>query len=199
MRSGGRARQPHLRPFSPAEPPAAKYVHPTPSLSAYLQGLRGRPEDHVVWAWPDGMELQAALQNLHAGRCWCGKPSAPRVQWTDGGWACSREHQRAWWKQFEFWHDVRTRVLNRDGWECRACGAELGAQAQVDHIVPVTDGGPMWDRNNLQSLCAECHVSKTAGDLRSRNAGRRRQRPAGVLPLEHYGGRIGSGDGTCPG
>ena len=178
-----------LRPFSPARPAdGTKYVHPTPSLSAHLQGLRGRPEDHIVWTFPEGMDLQAALANLHAGRCWCGRPPAPRVQWTDGGWACSRDHQRVWWRQFEFWHDVRTSVLDLDGWECRACGAELGAGAQVDHITPVTDGGPMWDRDNMQSLCTECHVVKTAADYRNRTAEQRRRRPAGVQPLEHYGG-----------
>lgn len=188
MRPGAGTRLPHLRPFSPPRPSATKYVHPTPSLSAHLQGLaRGRPEDHIVWTWPEGMELQTALGNLRAGRCWCGDPPAPRVQWTDGGWACSRDHQRTWWRQFEFWHDVRVRVLDRDGWECRMCGTDLGANAQVDHIVPVTDGGPMWDRGNMQSLCTECHVSKTAEDLRRRTVEARRRPPAGVRPLEHYG------------
>lgn len=178
-----------LRPFSLPETPATKYVHPTPSLSAHLQGLtRGRPEDHIIWTCPEGMDLQSALANLHSGKCWCGKPPARTRSWTDGGWACSRVHQRTWWKQFEFWHDVRLQILDRDGWECTKCGMELGAHAQIDHVVPVADGGSMWGRDNMQSLCAECHMSKTTDDLRRRTAERRRRAAAGTLPLEHYGG-----------
>ena len=188
MRPWGRAGQPRLRPFSPTEPPATKYVHPTPSLSAHLQGLRGRPEDHIVWTFPEDMELHTALANLHAGKCWCGRPPARTRSWTDGGWACSRTHQSTWWKQFEFWHDVRTQVLDRDGWECAKCGLEMVTGAQVDHVVPVADGGSMWNRDNMQSLCAECHASKTAGDLRNRTAARRRKLAEGMRPLDHYAG-----------
>lgn len=31
----------------------------------------------------------------------------------------------------------------------------------VDHIRPLSLGGDMWDRCNLQSLCASCHGKKT--------------------------------------
>lgn len=63
---------------------------------------------------------------------------------------------------------------------------ELGANAQVDHVTPVADGGAMWDRRNLQSLCVGCHESKTAAEHRRRIVERRRA-AFEMLPLEHYG------------
>lgn len=30
----------------------------------------------------------------------------------------------------------------------------------VDHIVPIEDGGSMWEWDNLQSLCIVCHNRK---------------------------------------
>lgn len=32
---------------------------------------------------------------------------------------------------------------------------------EVDHIIPVEQGGPMWDRHNHQSLCKSHHSMKT--------------------------------------
>lgn len=34
----------------------------------------------------------------------------------------------------------------------------------VDHIVPILDGGPIDDPNNLQSLCLSHNAKKTAED-----------------------------------
>lgn len=61
-------------------------------------------------------------------------------------------------------------VLSRDGFRCKACGADAGADAgadplvrlDVDHIDPVSNGGktvPM----NLRTLCSRCNNGK--GDL----------------------------------
>ena len=79
---GARGRRSHhVCPLTPTERSASttKYVHPTPSLSAHLQGLKERPEDHIVWTWPDDMDLQTALRNLHDGKCWCGIPLSTEV------------------------------------------------------------------------------------------------------------------------
>lgn len=32
---------------------------------------------------------------------------------------------------------------------------------EVDHIIEIEDGGEIWDINNLQSLCKQCHINKT--------------------------------------
>lgn len=42
----------------------------------------------------------------------------------------------------------------------------------VDHIVPIIDGGSMWDETNLQSLCYPCHFAKTDAERRRRASGR---------------------------
>ena len=44
--------------------------------------------------------------------------------------------------------------------ECRKAG-KLTKATVVDHIVPIRQGGPALDENNLQSLCASCHGSKS--------------------------------------
>lgn len=61
------------------------------------------------------------------------------------------------------WRVLRRRVL-REQPIC-PCG-EL--TREVDHIIPVEDGGPMWDRANLQAFCPRCHARKTNADVRSR-------------------------------
>jgi 5-methylcytosine-specific restriction endonuclease McrA len=49
---------------------------------------------------------------------------------------------------------------------CRTCLAqgEESLSEDVDHIVPLEDGGPQWERANLQGLCAYHHAEKTAGE-----------------------------------
>lgn len=58
------------------------------------------------------------------------------------------------------WHNLRTRVLKRDGYQCKEC-LRYGRVTQantVHHIKPV-DGKPELYLNskNCLSLCAECH------------------------------------------
>jgi 5-methylcytosine-specific restriction endonuclease McrA len=55
------------------------------------------------------------------------------------------------------WKDIRLRVLARDGRICYVCGGEA---TQVDHIVPRTKMGDMWDMDNLAAICARCNVRK---------------------------------------
>lgn len=56
---------------------------------------------------------------------------------------------------------LRSKVLHRDQYTCRACGATRGAGAElhIDHIVPVADGGRTCEQN-LQTLCAVCNLGK---------------------------------------
>lgn len=37
---------------------------------------------------------------------------------------------------------------------------------EVDHIIPISLNGKMWDKNNLQTLCYDCHKKKTAKDMK---------------------------------
>ena len=54
---------------------------------------------------------------------------------------------------------MRKRILNRDGYRCRACGRP--GRLEVDHVVPIQRGGAAWDADNLQALCRSCHIEKT--------------------------------------
>jgi 5-methylcytosine-specific restriction protein A len=68
--------------------------------------------------------------------------------------------------------------------ECAACGAE-SMKTHLDHIIPVSLGGSMWDTRNHQTLCNSCHSKKTK---------REQQNPlpyrlnidGGKIPLKNY-------------
>ena len=64
------------------------------------------------------------------------------------------------------WRMLRRRVLERDGWRCRTCGK--AGRLEVDHVIPIADGGDWWAVGNLQALCRRCHIAKTAAENRAR-------------------------------
>jgi 5-methylcytosine-specific restriction endonuclease McrA len=51
------------------------------------------------------------------------------------------------------------RIWNRDGRECVTC--QSAVDLTIDHIVPVSLGGPNSD-NNLQTMCRSCNSRKGA-------------------------------------
>ena len=59
---------------------------------------------------------------------------------------------------------IRFRVMKRDNFSCRACGAspalQLGLSLHVDHIKPWSRGGETID-GNLQTLCEACNLGKS--------------------------------------
>lgn len=56
---------------------------------------------------------------------------------------------------------LRFRILERDGFRCRYCGARAsdGAVLQVDHIHPASKGGKT-QLENLITACFECNAGK---------------------------------------
>lgn len=60
------------------------------------------------------------------------------------------------------WAVLRRKVLLRDRYTCQHCG-RFGNN--VDHAVPVAQGGLEWDTDNLQALCRSCHSRKTAKEV----------------------------------
>ena len=60
------------------------------------------------------------------------------------------------------WRRRREQVLSREPL-CRSCSdqGKTVEATDVDHIVPLADGGDHSD-DNLQPLCHECHSRKTA-------------------------------------
>lgn len=66
------------------------------------------------------------------------------------------------------WRAKRERILVRDAFVCQTCKRVVsGHEANVDHIVPLEDGGSDRD-DNLQTLCRSCHGKKTSGEQRAR-------------------------------
>ena len=57
------------------------------------------------------------------------------------------------------WAVVRRAVIERDLYRCVKC--QKAGRLEVDHIVPVVQGGPWWDVEGLQTLCVGCHISKS--------------------------------------
>ena len=71
------------------------------------------------------------------------------------------------------WRRVRARVLAAEP-RCRMCVAagrdiengRVSWATEVDHIIPLVQGGARLDRANLQPLCGRCHAEKTAREAR---------------------------------
>lgn len=63
------------------------------------------------------------------------------------------------------WFWVRKDVLRRDRYTCQICGKRFRkALLDVDHIMPVRAGVNPFDKDNLRTLCRECHRLKTKLD-----------------------------------
>lgn len=61
------------------------------------------------------------------------------------------------------WLRIRARQLARAP-ICEGC--ERAPASEVDHITPISAGGPKRDPANLQSMCGACHKGKTNAQRR---------------------------------
>ena len=61
------------------------------------------------------------------------------------------------------WFFVRKDVLRRDHYRCSICKKRFRKKdLDVDHIIPMRTGIDPFDKENLRTLCKECHRLKTA-------------------------------------
>lgn len=76
-----------------------------------------------------------------------------------------REKRRQERRKYDRRPSSRTKPRGRVGSVCERCGfvPEDPCQLQVDHITPKWKGGADR-RDNLQTLCANCHCLKTKRD-----------------------------------
>jgi 5-methylcytosine-specific restriction endonuclease McrA len=65
------------------------------------------------------------------------------------------------------WAEMRDKILKRDNYTCKDCGASKDAFLEVHHVNPIHKGGPEFDEKNLITLCIKCH------DKRHKKKGRR--------------------------
>lgn len=63
------------------------------------------------------------------------------------------------------WRRLTKQILKRDNHQCqiRYVGICTGRATEVDHIIPVTQGGTDHP-SNLQAACRECHLAKSSDE-----------------------------------
>lgn len=69
------------------------------------------------------------------------------------------------------WMAIRRRILLRDKYTCQGCSV-VRMDNEIDHRVPLEQGGSADDDGNLWVLCIECHKAKTQKEAQER-AGKR--------------------------
>jgi 5-methylcytosine-specific restriction protein A len=72
------------------------------------------------------------------------------------------------------WAMTREAVLARDS-ICKVCDRRLSVE--VDHIMPLSEGGDPWSLEGLQGICPACHEAKTTEE------NRRRPKPLPAQPV----------------
>ena len=59
------------------------------------------------------------------------------------------------------WQQVRLVILERDHHACQVNGPNCkGKATQVDHIVPLAEGGARLDHANLRASCSTCNAGR---------------------------------------
>lgn len=79
-------------------------------------------------------------------------------------WERSRAKRRAQLAEVEHEPYTRREIYDRDGGLCQGCGVELPFEPngfQIDHIVPISRGGPDTPAN-VQLMCPACNREKWA-------------------------------------
>ena len=118
---------------------------------------------------PRALVSPAANWRKKKGMCpWCNEPSSePQPGWHP---LCRRYYFAARGATYYEVNGIATPLAAKT--PCAKCG---GAATEIDHIVSLavarntsnTEMLKAWTVQNLQWLCASCHSSKTAADIRS--------------------------------
>lgn len=80
------------------------------------------------------------------------------------------------------WRTLKRRVTQRDHGCCYLCGLDQSdldpdeEQHQLDHIVPIFQGGSVTSLDNLGLACTTCHEAKSKAEAARANRARRRER-----------------------
>lgn len=95
------------------------------------------------------------------------------------------------WRSSARWQRLRLEILERDGYRCKVCGPKCKGKAnEADHIIPVADGGPIWEPSNLRAACDACNTWRA--QLQKNKLGWKRSKTHIVLVV----GPMGSGKST---
>lgn len=85
----------------------------------------------------------------------------------------------------EFASSDKDFILARDARRCYLCGR---AADEVDHVVPIAEGGPN-DPSNGRAICARCHREKSYQEMLRGMERRRRKLRLPPEPHPFYAGR----------
>jgi 5-methylcytosine-specific restriction endonuclease McrA len=95
----------------------------------------------------------------------CSLPECPDFA-DPGETRCNRHKINTWqtstWTRPPGWARIRQSVLHRDRHTCVYCGNPAD---QVDHVLPVSQGGSN-KRDNLVASCKRCNLSKNQAAVR---------------------------------
>lgn len=79
------------------------------------------------------------------------------------------------------WRGLRLLAMKRDDHTCRECGKSGPRKfLEVDHIIPIADGGREFDLENTRTVCKDCHKVITAAWHKARRD-KKRGNAQGVL------------------
>lgn len=121
--------------------------------------------------------------NMWEGKCWCGKS----FEWPKRKYCCW-EHSQLWFFQIRcYWEGFRCEVLRQEHYKCSECGIQKKGDTaffDVDHIIAISLGGECFDRENVRTLCQDCHKIKTKEDMKKLSFHRKAK---GYQPLEVFG------------
>lgn len=67
-----------------------------------------------------------------------------------------------------FTEAIKKQIAAAQRWTCSGCGVVLESTYQVDHTVPLWDGGEDT-RANATAMCAGCHARKTQNEAIARS------------------------------
>ena len=56
------------------------------------------------------------------------------------------------------WQEYRDKIIKRDKRKCQDCGSHQ--QLEVHHILPISEGGEVFEDDNCITLCFKCHRAR---------------------------------------
>lgn len=81
------------------------------------------------------------------------------------------------------WRTLKRKVTKRDNGCCYLCGAESpdlddehAEPHELDHVIPISEGGARRSLDNLGLACTTCHDAKSKAEARRANQRRRKAR-----------------------
>jgi hypothetical protein len=122
----------------------------TPDPNDPWKGLTGEATEEDIKAADDYLytpQMQAWIDTLHR--------DAARIVHRGIKWLW--EHNSIRFERQSISSVFRTEVMERDAYRCVLCNGHR--QLTVDHVIPVSAGGPTT-LENLRTLCAPCNIRK---------------------------------------